>query len=73
MSTGRITAPFTEEQVEALNRWQKTGQLHPFTCPGDLVICNEAGRELIATTHGWECKCGAYRQTWAHGFMVDGE
>lgn len=29
----RIEAPWTDEQVAALNRFQKLDHVHPFTCP----------------------------------------
>ena len=64
-----ITAPWTDDQVEALNRWQKAGVVHPFTCPGDQPGCGDH-RELIARADGWHCSCGAYRQDWAHDFML---
>ena len=28
----KITAPFSPEAVDALNRWQTCGRAHPFTC-----------------------------------------
>lgn len=31
-----VRAPFTDEQVLALNRWQTSGMMHPFTCPSEL-------------------------------------
>ena len=64
-----ILAPFTPEQVEALNRFQERGEMHPFTCPGDRGEKCKV-RELVATEAGWVCACGAYRQEWAHDFML---
>jgi hypothetical protein len=61
-----ITAPFTEEQVKALNGWQKNGMTHPFTCP------THSTEPLTAKTDGWHCEahgCG-YTQDWAHDFMA---
>lgn len=70
-----IHAPWTDEQVERLNQYQQAGRFHPYTCPGrdddaddDADDCPD--RNLIATTDGWVCQCGAYRQTWAHGFTA---
>lgn len=63
-----VKAPWTEEQVEALKRYQADGRFHPFTCPGEGLGCGDH-RELIPTTGGWVCACGRYRQDWAHGFM----
>lgn len=61
----RLDAPWTDEQVAALNLYQQRGEMHPFTCG----IC---GAMLYATNNGWVCddpKCG-YTQTWAHDFMA---
>jgi ribosomal protein S27AE len=33
MALERIDAPWTDEQVAALNRYQKLDHVHPFTCP----------------------------------------
>jgi hypothetical protein len=65
-----IKAPFTAEQVEALNQYQKSGKFHPFTCPGNLSDCAKH-RDLIATTAGWVCACGKYQQYWAHESMME--
>jgi hypothetical protein len=62
-------APWTPEEVDRLNRYQKAAEFHPFTCPGDKPGCQDQ-RALIATTEGWVCKCGEYRQAWAHADMV---
>lgn len=70
--TERIEAPFTPDQVLALNRFQTSGVMHPFTCgvrdehPDDPGI-------LVAVAHGWLCPHAPcdYEQTWAHGFMAD--
>lgn len=65
----KTTPPWTDEQVAALNDFQKARQFHPFTCPGDNPECKNH-RELIATTDGWVCACGEYKQAWAHEFMT---
>lgn len=62
----KITAPFSERQVRALNDWQKWGSAHPFTCPA------HSDEPLAAETDGWRCRrdgCG-YTQDWAHEFMA---
>lgn len=62
----KITAPWTIDQVSALNRWQDAGFVHPFTCPNDSAA-------LVATYDGWRClapNCG-FRQNWAHDFMLN--
>ena len=65
-----IHAPFTDPQVEQLNRYQQSGRMHPFTCGGE----HEQHVTLTATTAGWVCPegCG-YTQDWAHAFMADQE
>lgn len=76
----RLDAPWTPEQVAALNRWQTAGCVHPFTCGNDrtdeahktyAANVGEAPGMLIATTEGWLCGACDYRQTWAHDFMLD--
>jgi hypothetical protein len=66
--TGKIFAPFTADQVDALNVFQRLGYIHPFTCPG-----HEGGgdRDLIATRGGWICCHCDYRQDWAHVGMLN--
>ena len=61
----KITAPFSMEQVDALNAWQADGTYHPFTCGNCRNI-------LIATVNGWICKYCPYTQNWAHDFMAKG-
>jgi len=63
-----IHAPWTAEQVDALNRFQHASVVHPFTCPG-----HDGGgdRTLVATRRGWICCHCGYTQTWAHRFMVE--
>jgi len=54
----KITAPWTEEQVEALKKHQANLQIHPYTC--------DCGEILVPTTEGWACGKCPYRQNWAH-------
>ncbi|BBZ93135.1 hypothetical protein BRDID11004_59660 [Bradyrhizobium diazoefficiens] len=63
-----IEAPWTDAQVENLNRWQQSGHVHPFTCPNH----HDASRVLIAKPDGWHCPGCEYTQTWAHAGMVLG-
>lgn len=52
-----IYAPWTDKQVEALNFYQKSGRLHPYTCGGGGGPCS--GVDLVATNNGWVCpQCG---------------
>ncbi len=70
MTTTQIRAPFTSEQVTALNRWQTSGPGHPFTCGST----HATGRSpvLDATHSGWICPDPAcsFTQDWAHGVMA---
>lgn len=72
----RVYAPWSFEQVDALNTYQKSGIFHPFTCPdrGDDQHNNYAGYDLgalVATRNGWECRDCDYTQDWAHAAMAD--
>ncbi|MFD7705630.1 hypothetical protein [Streptomyces sp. NPDC059786] len=65
-----IRAPWTSEQVDALNRFQQEGGGHPFTCgkPGHQVY-----PRLTATHAGWVCPdpdCD-FTQDWALALMTD--
>ncbi len=60
-----IEAPWTPEQVAALNEFQQAGKFHPFTCGND-----SRHRELFATCEGWICLDCDYTQDWAHAFMA---
>lgn len=68
-----IRAPWTPEQVDALNAFQRRGGMHPFTCGGEHTPASPA---LVAYTDGWRCpqpygeSCD-YRQDWAHAFMAE--
>lgn len=65
MTEGTINAPWTDEQVDALNRYQRAGYFHEFTCGKDQ--CRAA---LVAQADGWACPRCDYRQDWAHAFMA---
>jgi hypothetical protein len=69
----KLKAPFTPEQVEALNRWQSAGTGHPYTCGSgrrtDAAHLDGEG-VLIATEYGWRCPFCDYAQDWAHDFMA---
>ena len=74
----KITTPWTLEQTDSLNKYQVSGQFHPFTCGGNRG--DKAHKEyaqnhkqdsglLIATPEGWKCPVCSYTQNWAHSFM----
>ena len=60
-------SPFTQDQADSFNAYQKAGIFHPFTCgnnhPGD--------RELVAKPQGLSCPGCDYKQDWAHSWMLD--
>lgn len=58
-------APWTDEEVAALNEWQASGKFHPYTCG---KCRNRDG--LLATNDGWICPTCDYKQDWAHGFSM---
>lgn len=73
----KIYAPFTPEQVDGLNEYQKSRAMHPFTCAhreghpfepefGDHGV-------LRAKESGWHCEYCEYTQGWAWEFMSDPE
>lgn len=74
----KIEAPFSNEQVKSLNDYQQERIFHPFTCDRKSPECETktnpddilAEGVLIATTEGWVCPCGKYKQNWAHSFMT---
>lgn len=58
-----MESPWTEDQVDSLNKYQHSG-LHPFT--------SQKGKILIATKDGWiEEVGGLVVQNWAHSFMLN--
>lgn len=71
----RIFAPWTGEQVAALNRYQEGGWFHPFTC----ARCRDADERwpspdehlLVATNDGWACPTCDYTQGWAWRMMTE--
>lgn len=67
----KIRAPWTPEQVAALNDYQRSGVMHPFTCGHEHPAHPNA--ILTAAPDGWRCHvlgCD-YEQDWAHEFMAN--
>jgi hypothetical protein len=62
-------APWTTEEVDALNRYQRIGMFHPFTCPNHHEM-QDVDRALFATRNGWICAHCDYTQDWAHQAML---
>lgn len=63
----QIFPPWTPEQVDALNRFQRYDFVHPWTCPEDH---GGADRRLFATSGGWRCPHCDYRQGYALEVML---
>jgi hypothetical protein len=62
-----LYAPWTAEQVQVLNRFQREAHIHPLTC-GKCTPHSV----LVATIDGWYCPAGCdYRQDWAPKYMTD--
>ena len=73
MTTEQIRAPWTPDQVVALNAFQRRREFHPFTCPNRgpwHAEINSPDDVLVATVRGWVCPFCDYTQEWAHSFMV---
>jgi hypothetical protein len=68
--TDRITAPWTEDTIAALNAFQRSGRMHPFTCGNEQHRMHQT---LIAEADGWHCpdETCDYRQNWAPAVMAD--
>ena len=65
-SPDKVVVPFSAAEVDALNRFQRCGFVHPFTCANS----HEGDRDLVATRAGWICCHCDYRQDWAHRAML---
>lgn len=79
-------APWSKTQTGNLNRWQKSGLVHPFTCgtcrdanPWPEPTEEHANAEgpfedheyrLRATQNGWVCDNCGYTQDWAWDIML---
>lgn len=64
---GTIHAPFSADQVDALNLYQRSGFVHQFMCGNS----HDGDRDLVATRAGWVCCHCDYRQSWAHAWMTN--
>lgn len=59
-----IYAPWTEDQVKLLERWQNVGFVHEYSCIKNTKRCGK----LIPTVSGWICPYCDYRQNWFMDF-----
>lgn len=61
---GTRNAPFTSEQVESINAFQKCDSVHPFTCGH--------GHTLVASKEHLTCpECPDYKQYWVWSIMAE--
>mgnify|MGYP003494633469 FL=1 len=66
-----ITAPFTADQIKALNVYQTLGFTHQqYTCGRRTYSCEGI---LVAEASGWRCAVPGcdYTQNWAHVLTAD--
>lgn len=61
----KVDAPFTEEQVESFNAFQRNSGKHPYTCGND-----SSHALLIAAPDALKCPDCEYHQSWAHSFSL---
>lgn len=80
MSPNQKSAPFTAEEVEALNAFQTLGGYHPFTCGNDRSDAEHRAYQkvhggdlgqLVAKEDGWHCPVCGYHQNWTHKVMIE--
>jgi hypothetical protein len=57
-----VYAPWNDEQIDALDKWQCDNSKHPYTC-----ICGES---LTPYKNGWCCDYCGHRQTWCFDFSI---
>ena len=61
-----ISAPWSVEQVDAINAYQRRGAFHELTCGHDHV----GDRTLFATRNGLVCPHCAYTQAWVPNVVI---
>lgn len=65
-----VKAPWTQDQVAALELYQQHPRFHPYTCP---YTHDWRNRRLVPTVDGWVCghpHCD-YTQDWAHSMAFE--
>ena len=58
-------APWTDEQVDALDKWQGDETQHPYTC-----VCGES---LTPHNDGWQCDYCGHKQNFCYEFSLNPE
>lgn len=66
----KIIAPWSPNQIHELNRFQRAGVMHPFTCP-NRNDGNHGEYVLFAAFEGWICPYCTYTQDWAWAMMAE--
>ena len=74
MTDEPAVAPWTDEEVRNLERWQTCAWVHPYTCGHcrDAHLHGSDEHRLVPTKDGWWCPTCDYRQDWCWGPMLDG-
>lgn len=63
---------WSKEHVIELNKYQREGKFHPYTCGNNRTDENHLDGEglLVATIYGWICPFCDYKQGWAHNTPI---
>lgn len=68
LSTDIWRAPFNEEQIIRISRYQGSGKMHPYTCG-----ISSSHTPLAAWSNGLGCIDCGYVQYWSHKHDVNGD
>lgn len=66
-----MKAPWTTQEVEALNYMQHCGMLHPYTCDRRNDGNHPDNAVLVPTKDGWVCPHCSYKQDWFRGDVFE--
>jgi len=66
-----VKAPFTDEQVKAIQAWQDEWGLYTCCSHNNCDRINQPNEGLLnVTNEGFVCPCGDYTQNWCSDIMV---
>lgn len=65
MAADIIRAPWTPEQVAALESWQSNDMIHPYTCRNRSEATHPDDAVLVPSKDGWSCPYCDFFQGWA--------
>jgi hypothetical protein len=68
----KITAPWSPEQVAALQAWQDAGYVHELTCRHNGLPAGRKHHALVAQRDGLWCPTCGHIQTWAPAMCMNG-